>query len=599
MELGQNDEGDFLKNKTYVSEPIRLDINFNAFAVRFKANIPEKTDISIESRTRSDEDEWKDWREVWSEKEPVQEGGRDDGVGVSLNEKGAYTYSELMFPDRNSGETSLIQFKIDLATTDLDISPSLDEVIIEAINTLEEKDSEVSEVKAITAPSVISRAGWGANESWMTWTPQYADVENFYVHHTVSMNNDPNPPATIRAIYYYHAITKDWGDIGYNYLIDQYGKIYEGRKGGNRVIGGHVFGYNVGSIGVSLLGDFHPGSVARGNGPSYLTAAAKNSLEDLVAWRGFDNKVNPLGTWIAGGAYPGVKNNVAGHRDSGATSCPGDYLYSALGSIRKDAYDKYIQYVDYRLIHDTNSGKVYLYLDEENILRWIHDPDVFKAYGFSYSKIEDYNDISEFTIGPTLYNLMQGSSGQVYWVENKLKHWIVNAQAFNAWNFDWDKISTLPDNFVNNITTSYSVTNIITSTITPKVYLLDSGKKIWIKDAASFVGWGFDWSKITWVSGTVLDSFTDENFNINKLFKTSADSDIFFSNNQIYHKISRDETLDAWNLDIDQADIIDVDFVDNYLENSVKELSNLIDYSGSVYLVDSGGVRHIPSESMF
>ncbi len=599
LTLDQGSKNNFEKEKIYTSEPIKTDLRFNAYTIRWKADTPKNTEIFVDGRTSIDGVNWDDWKTFLDPVNDVDDSGRDDMVGVNNGKLGAYTYGDLFFTDQNSGETNFVQFKISLVSYDGILSPSLDEIVIESIDTVESNDSEISKAEAASAPKVISRAGWGANESWMTWTPEYREPENFFIHHTVSMNNDPNPKATIRAIYYYHAISRDWGDIGYNYLVDQRGNIYEGRRGGNGVVGGHVLGYNYGSIGVSLLGDFHPGSTGRGNGSSYLTSAAKSKLADLIAWRGFENKINPLGTWKAGGNYPGTKKNVSGHRDSGATSCPGDYLYSALSSVRQNAYNKYTQFVDYRLIHDTNSGKVYAYFEEENQIRWIHDPDVFKAYGFSYSKIEDYNDISEFTTGPTLYNLMQGSSGKVYWVENKSKHWIINAKTFDAWGFDWNNISTLPDNFVNNISGSSDLSNIVTSTSTPKVYLLDGGNKVWIQDAVSFVSWGFDWSNITWINNSQLSIFPETDFTVNKLFKTGNDSAYYLSNDQKYHEISNLHLLDAWGLNKNQVEIISIDFINNYLELSAKSLSNLVDYDGYVYLVDSGNIRHVPNENTF
>ncbi|MFH1749856.1 MAG: N-acetylmuramoyl-L-alanine amidase, partial [bacterium] len=618
--------------------------------MKFKADTPNPTDLKINYRSGIDGSVWTKWKEVWSEKESVQEGGRDDGVGVVLNKKGAYTYSELMFPDRNSGETNLIQFEIILNTTDLDISPSLDEVIIEAINTLEENDSEISEVQAATAPNVISRAGWGANESWMTWTPQYYDVENFYVHHTVSMNNDPNPPATVRAIYYYHAISRGWGDIGYNYLIDAQGRIYEGRKGGNRVIGGHVLGYNVGSIGVSLLGDFHPGSVARGNGPSYLTTAAKNSLEDLVAWRGYDNKVNPLGTWIAGGAYPGVKNNVAGHRDSGATSCPGDYLYSALGSIRKDAYAKYLEFKPpYRLVREADNPQVYLLVEGEEIIRPIVSPTVFYAWNFKWSQVEEIN-LSGYEQGSTLTELARDYLNKVYLLDSGIKYFIPNPEVLNDWNLGSKTISNLPDNFLSYYSLSYqSLSSVVREKDTskiylidsgqswhirnplsfaqwelnsgniqtlpvsvlgklsyggqlsylvkksddPRVYLVDSGNKIHLKSLDTFYAWGFKWDDITTISQNLVDSLDSVTGSLGYLAKKESDNKVYLLNYKVKYFVPNPTVFYDWGWDWDQVVALSDSFLSNYFESS--NLSTLIKVSGTraVYMVDSGDSWHV------
>ena len=85
----------------------------------------------------------------------------------------------------------------------------------------------------------LSRAGWGADES-LRFEPDgtekfptaFFDVQTLTVHHTVTANSDPDPAATVRAIYFFQCITEDFGDIGYHLLIDQAGTVYEGRYSG-------------------------------------------------------------------------------------------------------------------------------------------------------------------------------------------------------------------------------------------------------------------------------------------------------------------------------------------------------------------------------
>ena len=109
------------------------------------------------------------------------------------------------------------------------------------------------------------------------WPPAFWPIQKLIVHHTATQNADPNPASTIRSIYYYHAITQGWGDIGYNFLIDEAGHVYKGRyshttanpssaspspddtitgedAAGNGVTGAHALGYNSGTVGVALLG---------------------------------------------------------------------------------------------------------------------------------------------------------------------------------------------------------------------------------------------------------------------------------------------------------------------------------------------------------
>ena len=92
------------------------------------------------------------------------------------------------------------------------------------------------------------------------------------VHHTVTRDPETDPKATLRAIYQYHAVSRGWGDIGYNFLIDQQGTIYEGRFGGDSVVGGHALQYNWGSIGIAILGNYSDHSITDATRASLLRA---------------------------------------------------------------------------------------------------------------------------------------------------------------------------------------------------------------------------------------------------------------------------------------------------------------------------------------
>ncbi|HEV2005223.1 MAG TPA: N-acetylmuramoyl-L-alanine amidase [Candidatus Limnocylindrales bacterium] len=205
---------------------------------------------------------------------------------------------------------------------------------------------------AVGQPAVITRAGWGANESLRfdaggheMWPPSYAPVQQFFVHHTDGRNNDPNPAATVRSIYYYHAITQGWGDIGYNFLIDASGRIYEGRHArayapgeiptsedlaGNGARGAQAKGFNEGSIGIAMLGTFDS---------QLPTVAARTSLEKLIAWIAERHSLNPTASHLYTNPVQGTSKwlpTIAGHRDVNQTDCPGATLYAYLPTIRKD-----------------------------------------------------------------------------------------------------------------------------------------------------------------------------------------------------------------------------------------------------------------------
>ena len=181
-------------------------------------------------------------------------------------------------------------------------------------------------VDTTTPPPIVTRAGWGANENYRfgsygeIWPPEYATVEHVIIHHTDTPNTQDIPTA-VRSIYYYHAVTQGWGDIGYNYLVGRDGRIYQGRVGGQNVIGGHSYQYAIGSSGISIIGDFQSTPVPQ---------AALAGLVSIVAWVGRDLDPHGFSDFHETLGLP----TICSHRDVNATTCPGDYLYNQLPQIR-------------------------------------------------------------------------------------------------------------------------------------------------------------------------------------------------------------------------------------------------------------------------
>ncbi len=189
-------------------------------------------------------------------------------------------------------------------------------------------------------PRIITRSGWGADESLReSDAPPYATgVKAVIVHHTDSANDYEcaDAPGIIRAIYRYHVRSEGWRDIGYNFLVDKCGRIYEGRAGGveRAVVGAHTLGFNTGTTGIGVIGEFtHQGP----------PRAALHAIERLAAWKlsldGVD--ADSTTTLVSGGSNKyrkGVRirfHVIAGHRDGFLTDCPGDRLYAELPEIRR------------------------------------------------------------------------------------------------------------------------------------------------------------------------------------------------------------------------------------------------------------------------
>ncbi|SDJ94743.1 Por secretion system C-terminal sorting domain-containing protein [Catalinimonas alkaloidigena] len=176
-------------------------------------------------------------------------------------------------------------------------------------------------------PAVIPQSEWRAGLPPPKQGPQSNTVDHLIVHHSATYNSLDNYENVVRNIYLYHTQSNGWNDIGYNFLVAADGTIFAGRDGqgqyeGDDVMGAHFCGKNSGTMGVCMIGTFT--DVAP-------TAAAQQSLVDLLAWKAEKEGIDPLGSSPHHGV---VLNNIAGHRDGCSTECPGDQLYALLPNLR-------------------------------------------------------------------------------------------------------------------------------------------------------------------------------------------------------------------------------------------------------------------------
>ena len=270
---------------------------------------------------------------------PPQSAGRDE---MGEQRKNGTTYGALL----SAPGTVAVRVRTDRPLGPVTVLGLSDGVSTTAEETTLSTTSAVSSA-ATAEPSITSRGGWGADPAYMTWTPQYYPTKKLIVHHTATSDNYTDragAEAQIRSIYYYHSVTQDWGDIGYNFLIDKFGTIYEGRYSrdyaganptgddatGQGVTAAHTAGWNSGTVGVALLGTLTSHDA---------TPAARDALTRLLAWEASRNGINPEATEAFVNPVSGATittPNIAGHRDYAATACPGDTFYPTLPTIRRD-----------------------------------------------------------------------------------------------------------------------------------------------------------------------------------------------------------------------------------------------------------------------
>ena len=196
-------------------------------------------------------------------------------------------------------------------------------------------------VPARPVPRMTTRAGWGADESIVKNAPEYStDVRVMFVHHTAGTNdyNCRDSARIVRGIAAYHVRSNKWNDIGYNFLVDKCGTLFEGRRGGvNRaVLGAHTLGFNAHSSAIAVLGNYVAGGVP---------ARARTVIAQVAAYKlgGYGYPPGGRVRMLSSGSdrFPkgqvATLNRISGHRDTGRTECPGDALYRQLGSIRSVA----------------------------------------------------------------------------------------------------------------------------------------------------------------------------------------------------------------------------------------------------------------------
>ena len=182
-----------------------------------------------------------------------------------------------------------------------------------------------SAVAAANRPTIYTRAQWGADES-IRGTPEYGEVNGAFVHHTVNANDYSAAavPEIIRGIYAYHVKSRGWKDIGYNFVVDRFGRIWEGRFGGvdRPVIGAHTQGYNDDAFAMSAIGTYTS---------KVPEVAVLSAYQRLFAWKFSVHGVDPRRpVTYDGESWPAI----AGHRDAASTECPGEQLYITLPTIR-------------------------------------------------------------------------------------------------------------------------------------------------------------------------------------------------------------------------------------------------------------------------
>ncbi|WP_232797039.1 N-acetylmuramoyl-L-alanine amidase [Blastococcus atacamensis] len=298
---------------------------------------PAVTDTVVQVRVQDDDGEWGEWTQVGTEGlEQAGAAGESRG-GTSPLWTGPSTGVEAELVTRTGAEPTDV--RIDLVDPGTSAADT-------ALGEAEIRDTADA---AMAMPPVYSRAQWGADPALRTWSPEFAPtLKAATVHHTADSNNygAGDVPAIMRSIYTYHARSLGWGDIGYNVIVDKFGRLWEGRDGGlaSTVIGAHAAGFNSGTFGVSMLGNYDTVNT---------TQPMVDAVSAIIAWKFSLYGIDPKGSvTLTSAGKTGTSRyekgaqvtlpTVFAHRDVGSTACPGRYGFARMGEIRTQAYDRTI-----------------------------------------------------------------------------------------------------------------------------------------------------------------------------------------------------------------------------------------------------------------
>lgn len=281
-------------------------------------------EIQLSLRSSTDGVNWSDWLPMSAHEDFANERGEQVSALALLDQRTRFVQYRISAKEQATVSSLRLVF-ISPGATPREMQQRIQQRANEAMST------ENLQQQKYPKPPVVTRTEWGCPDGQVTTrgSLSYTTVTHLIVHHTFSPAGPINGDwaAAVRSVWNFHVFSNGWADIGYNYVIDQTGVIYEGRAGGDNVQGAHFSGTNGNTMGVVIIGDFTSGTPP---------PAALNSLKKLLAWKADQRGIDPAGQ--SRHAASGLTiNNISGHRDGpGATECPGNAFYPMLSGIRTD-----------------------------------------------------------------------------------------------------------------------------------------------------------------------------------------------------------------------------------------------------------------------
>ena len=294
-------------------------------------DVPAGSHLAVRSRAGGD---WSPWIEVEASADDAPDGPADPrpGVGPVWIGQGA-THVEVASLDGAIDDVRVVGLHVEDEPAGLQGFRSLRASVAGAVA-----------ASSSTAPFVRPRSDWASSD--MGWKCSGApsetrDLRAMVVHHTASSTAPyaaADVPSILRGFWRYHVESRGWCDVAYNFFVDRFGTVWEGRQGGitRAIVGGHTYGFNSETTSVAQVGNFHETQT-----PAAMTAATRQLIGWKLGLHGVDPAASTTLTNRTGNTIRGVPNGgrvpvstVPGHRDLGSTACPGDHTYPTLPFLR-------------------------------------------------------------------------------------------------------------------------------------------------------------------------------------------------------------------------------------------------------------------------
>ncbi|MCP4427696.1 MAG: hypothetical protein GY803_24695 [Chloroflexi bacterium] len=329
----------------YTSPIIQSPVPFNALVPQWIADVPDTAGMKLSARTKTTTGAWGQWEHI-HENHDWTLPGDPDLVGQMLVVPAAdQTHRQIQYSvsfSRYAGETAPVLHQLTFTVIDATAGPTVEEMQAQQAILNAAASNAPTANGETPRPAVISRDIWCYYDACdYTDGLNYSPATHMVIHHTVSANSSGDWAAIVRAIWNFHTYTRDWGDIGYNYLIDRTGVIYEGHMNEDYlnldVVGTHAAAANTGGMGVSLIGTFSTPDEYPGyddTPPPEMLAAAV----DLLSWKADQRDIDVYGASRMPYTDWGLPH-LMGHRDvygGTNTSCPGGNAYDLLPYLRDE-----------------------------------------------------------------------------------------------------------------------------------------------------------------------------------------------------------------------------------------------------------------------